>query len=281
MAVGISTINGTGRVRRCVESVRRASLCGQVEVSRIVVVDDGSSESKLRELRDLSKGLEFEFREHRRNLGISATWNHIIDALMDSPLVLVLNDDIQLRPRCLEMLYYFTRWHHGAWGTVSPWLAHRGEPTPLKITGCTPTVPQVALSPCGAAFLLRPPFWRAVGGFDETFKSFYEEVDFGLRLAQLGLWSYHLPTVGADHGWSETFIENAEMLKPEERMRDSRSYFRSKWGGDLPSAPRIQELFSYMAPHGVHWLSPDGPQDAMCEPIIWAECESAAPTIST
>lgn len=51
----------------------------------------------------------------------------------------------------------------------------------------------------GAAFLIKRDLWRDVGGMDERFFMFYEEVDLCRRLKDLGYNIYYLPTARITH----------------------------------------------------------------------------------
>ena len=225
VGVGFLTINGPDRVHRAVKAVLVAADADGVPRPRICVVDDGSSELSKSLIGSLSHTLGFDYLVHPRNLGISAGWNHLMERLgTNCDTVLVLNDDLFVTPGIFSAFDYWIKTNPTLpWGTVSPWLRYQGKVLRLRAEpDWEPNRPLLSLSPCGAAFFLRTPTWQKVGPFDETFKSFYEEYDFGLRCVEKGLGCYHLPWPVVDHGWSQTFVDNADMLKPTIRLASSK-----------------------------------------------------------
>lgn len=81
----------------------------------------------------------------------------------------------------------------------------------------------------GACFLVRRSAWNRVGGFDEGFLLYYEEVDFCRRLAAAGWETWFCAEAEAVHGWgSSTAAEPA--LAAQAARRSRRRYF-SRHGG--------------------------------------------------
>jgi len=272
--VGITTFNGAERTATCIKSILHAAKEDGAPVE-IFVIDDGSCENEIRFLRFACEQLSVRMAEHRRNQGISAGWNHLVAGLAQHEWVLVLNDDIKLAPGTFQALGHFiTRNSALKIGTVSPWMRHEGQILRLKSEpDWEPNRPMLSLSPCGAAFLLNRKAWEVAGFFDETFKSFYEEYDFGLRLAARGFQSWHLPWPAVDHGWSQTFRQTPDPLLPEMRMAFSRQHFQSKWGP--LDGPVIREMHAALKPpERVDWLGEAGPQAAEPKLIPFAECVS-------
>ena len=82
----------------------------------------------------------------------------------------------------------------------------------------------------GACFLVRREAWERVGGFDESFFMFFEDVDLGRRLGQAGYRSVWTPRAGVTHIGGHSYrADPAPMLKAHHdsaRLYVSRVYPR-------------------------------------------------------
>ncbi len=89
--------------------------------------------------------------------------------------------------------------------------------------------PGRVMCPTGQLFAFRRADFDALGGFDEGFKSFFEESDYGTAMAaKLGKIGLQLPWPQCWHRWSATFSTNPE-LRASERMAASRQRSIEKW----------------------------------------------------
>jgi hypothetical protein len=85
------------------------------------------------------------------------------------------------------------------------------------------------MAPTGQLFAFRRQDFEAVGGFDESYISFYEESDFGTSMARWGKIGMQITWPFCWHMWSKTFSENSAQLRPDLRIAQSREYYRRKW----------------------------------------------------
>ena len=85
------------------------------------------------------------------------------------------------------------------------------------------------MCPSGQLFAFRHSDFDAIGGFDESYKSFYEESDFGTAMAARGLIGCQTTWPFCYHLWSATFGANPE-LRAGDRIAASRAHYRRKWG---------------------------------------------------
>jgi N-acetylglucosaminyl-diphospho-decaprenol L-rhamnosyltransferase len=80
----------------------------------------------------------------------------------------------------------------------------------------------------GAFFLVRRAVFEALGGFDERFFVYFEEVDFSLRCRQLGYASYYLAEATAYHhggGSSEQVLDKRLFYSLRSRMQYAKKHF--------------------------------------------------------
>lgn len=197
------THNATATLAACVASVRRSGL------TDIVVVDNASTDTTCA----LARSLGTTPHPLARNIGFSAAMNEAA-RLTQKPYLLLLNPDATLTLGALALVYQFITAsprvgmvglllcdvaghpEASAFGPlVTPWtLLTRKLRVPSLPTQPTP----VGWVSAGAA-LLRRTAWDEVGGFDERYFLYWEDVDLGWRLHRLG-WSVVLhPSARAYH----------------------------------------------------------------------------------
>lgn len=116
----------------------------------------------------------------------------------------------------------------GWWWPSNPWTAayrrERGEP----VEG-----PAGWLS--GSVMLIRPEAWAAVGGFDDTYFMYFEDVDLGARMTEAGWQNVYVPSAVVTHdGGHATKKSPARMLKAH---HDSALTFLSRRYSGWPLAP--------------------------------------------
>jgi glycosyltransferase involved in cell wall biosynthesis len=253
--LGVPTYNGADRLSWLLESV----YLRPPWPDDIVVVDDGSPRvNETRAAVDRFRGkLPVNLCEHGVNRGIAAGWNSCVSRRQFSGAecnIILANDDVIVSGEWLESLVYVLD-HSPAAGVVgASWHAFLPEDVPellrsadsdldvcprdpvskvqkperrREFEGCRPGR---AMAPTGQLFAFRVSDWAAVGGFDEEYKSFYEESDFGTAMAA------KLQKIGVQtawpfcwHLWSATFGANPE-LQAGARIAASRAHYRKKWG---------------------------------------------------
>jgi GT2 family glycosyltransferase len=204
-AIVVPTWNSAHLLPGCLDSI--ASQEGELE---LLVVDNGSVDGSQALLRQ--RGVRF--LELPRNVGFAAAMNLGV-ANTSAPAVLALNADTVLEPGAIGSLVAAL----GATsdlGGVQPRILQaefeRGTGDPetalLYSAGMALTAdgrgyetgagqPQVArfrsrrevFGVCGAACLLRRELFDGLGGYDESFFAFCEDVDLNLR-ARIAGWSF-------------------------------------------------------------------------------------------
>jgi hypothetical protein len=233
VAIVIVNFNTRDLLRACLQRVSREAP------DEVIVVDnasmDGSAEMVRAEFRSVI------LLESGTNLGYGASANLAIASCV-SPYILLLNSDALLHPGAVGALSaYLEREPHVA--IVGPRLLDSDGklqkscfpfPTPLdifldvsnlsKLIGLIPwmrdsylrtwshrqarAVPWIR----GAALALRRTALEQVGGFDESFFMYYEEVDLCFRVARKGWQVHYTPVAEVTHlGGASTQQLRAEM----------------------------------------------------------------------
>lgn len=215
ITVCIVNYNTRDLLRECLHSVLAENP------AEILVVDNASTDSSVEMVK-----VEFpsvQLVTLRKNLGYGAAANRaIVDCRAD--FVLLLNSDTRLQPGALEALIRYLEANESA-AIVGPRIVNPDGtlqtssfhfPTPVHIflylsnlyrfiryipglrkrslqalsSNSAIVVPWVL----GAVLALRRQAYESVGGFDESFFMYFEEVDLCYRLAKRG-WQVHLAPV--------------------------------------------------------------------------------------
>lgn len=207
--VVIVNYNSGACLARCVEALKAQSF----RDFTVIVVDNASSDDSLGALDDLPAG--WQAIRLDRNTGFAAANNHAF-ALATSPWVAALNPDAFAEPDWLEqMALGIARYPSAAaFGSLQ---IDAGDPGRLDGAGDVyhasgllwrggfgqPLSRQrgegEVISPCAAAALYRREVIEALGGFDEDFFCYGEDMDLGLRLRLAGHHSIQLANAVVRH----------------------------------------------------------------------------------
>lgn len=195
VSVLIVNWNGEALLPECLASVRAQQGCGEVET---LVVDNGSTDASLALLaRDWP-----EVRVMRNRVNNYAGANNLGVEASRAPFVLLLNSDARLGDGALARLVAALAADENVAGVMPKIVYPDGR---LYTTGVTETpdlywhdrdhaerdagqrdVPEDLFALSGCCALHRKTAWDAVGGLDEDFHMYYEDVEFSLRLRERG-----------------------------------------------------------------------------------------------
>ena len=200
------------------------SLARQPGVASVAVVDNASRDGAAAEA---AKQAGVTFINTGRNGGYGFGANRGAET-GTAPWILISNADIVLDDGALAALVEVGEADAGI-GIVGPHIREldgstypSARPLPTFVLGTGhalfgriwPSNPwtrryRIALDPTGAdvtagwvsgaCFLVRREAWERVGGFDESFFMFFEDVDLGRRLGQAGYRSVWTPRAGVTH----------------------------------------------------------------------------------
>jgi GT2 family glycosyltransferase len=193
------------------------SLCASTyEALTVLLVDNLSPDGSGERLR--ARFPDIAYLQATTNGGYTAGNNRGMEWALahGAEYVLVLNDDTELNADCVsklveaaqqtgaavvapQILYYDepdTVWYAG--GTFSPSRAmatHIGEDGPIDPTQQRMPVTFV----CGCCFLIRASVLREVGGFDESYFTYVEDLELSVRLARAGHTLLYEPSARVFH----------------------------------------------------------------------------------
>jgi GT2 family glycosyltransferase len=235
-AVAIVSFNTRGPLESCLASVRAANA------AKTVVVDNGSTDGSIELVRDRFPSVELLTSE--RNCGYGAAANAAI-AACDAPAVLLLNADTVLEPQALTALGRYLDEHPRA-AVVGPRLVN-ADGSLQRSTYPFPSAGDAFLGQSGLHVLvrripwLRGRSWRtwghdrarpvpwvlgaalairrtpfeAVGGFDEAFFLYGEEVDLCRRLTAAGFEVHFAPVTSVVHLGGASTAAQAQAMERE------------------------------------------------------------------
>ncbi|MCE9606334.1 MAG: glycosyltransferase family 2 protein [Planctomycetia bacterium] len=200
-----------GYLRDCLSALAVQTL----PADRTIVVDNGSDSSRLDDtLRDYP---EVELLRMPGNVGFAVANNRAVAMARDCRWAVLLNVDAFPDPDWLATLMKSALEHpdlaffgsklvdarstHLLDGTGDvyhssgcAWRRDHGESTIQEQRTTTGTI-----APCAAAAMYRRDCWEAVGGFDEKYFCYLEDVDLALRLHLAGYKYAHVPEAVVRH----------------------------------------------------------------------------------
>jgi len=225
LSIVIVNWNSGEQLRECLESIVSTDIEG-FTLDKVIVVDNASSDGSAQNISDLKLPLQVLY--NKENLGFAAAGNMGAKQTA-SDYLLFLNPDTKLFQDSLSTPIFFLERqcneHIGILGVqlvdenghVSKTCAR--FPTPgayfSKMLGLNRLFPNVFPSHfmtewdhrtskivdhvIGAFFLVRASLFQKIGGFDERYFVYLEDLDFSLKTKHLGYVSYYLATTQIYH----------------------------------------------------------------------------------
>jgi N-acetylglucosaminyl-diphospho-decaprenol L-rhamnosyltransferase len=242
-------------LRRCLESVAAARRSAY-ELGKVVVVDNASTDGSLDGLGGID--LPLEITRNQENRGFAVACNQGA-AASDADFILFLNPDTRLFPETLDLTIAFmadpANSHVGICGgqmvgedgqrqfscarfpTFTMFAAHMVGLTrvlprwfpPQRLTPEEVSHSGIVDQVIGAYFLIRRSVFEALGGFDERFFVYLEDVDLAYRASRHGSPSYFLADVPVYH----KEMASSEQVRGRRLfylLRSRTQYARKHWG---------------------------------------------------
>ncbi|HUF36390.1 MAG TPA: glycosyltransferase family 2 protein [Gemmatimonadales bacterium] len=234
MAVAVINWNTRKLLRRCLATVAAE------RPTEVVVVDNGSTDGSVEMVRAEFPAVRLEHLPGNPGYGAAA---NIAFSLCDAEYVLLLNSDTELRGgTLLALTAHLDRCPRA--GIAGPRLLNPdGTLQQSTFPFPSPVVPLLKRLPLadlvsgmpglrdafvgtwahdharrvpwvlGAALAIRRTAYEAIGGFDESYVMYYEEVDLCYRLRQAGWETHFTPATEVMHvGGASTSQRRPEML---------------------------------------------------------------------
>jgi GT2 family glycosyltransferase len=186
----------------------------------VIIVDNGSTDDSLRNVKKYD--FQLQIVQLATNKGFAVA-NNIGARLADGKWLALLNVDAFPEPNWLEKLLAATK-NYPEYSCFSSRQIQANDPNFLDGAGDVYHVSGLAwrryfgypaenygleaveiFSPCAAAAMYLRSAFLEVGGFDEDFFSYFEDVDLGFRLQLRGLRCLYVPDAVVHHVGSVTF----------------------------------------------------------------------------
>jgi GT2 family glycosyltransferase len=210
IAVVVVNWNGGELLRECLQAL----AVQERRPDRVLVVDNGSTDGSLE--RALPECPSAEAIRLGANVGFAAANNVALRVCADCDGVALLNPDARPAPSWLSRLAAAAEANPGCAAFASQlrssresglldgtgdvyhvsglvWRAGHGAPLPGAES------PREVFSACAAAALYRREALLEIGGFDERYFCYVEDVDLGFRLRLRGYRCLYVPDAVADH----------------------------------------------------------------------------------
>ncbi|MGZ8143632.1 MAG: glycosyltransferase family 2 protein [Methylosarcina sp.] len=208
--------NGEHVLEQCLSTL----LAQTVAPHEIILVDNASSDTSL---AVAARFPSVRLLAQNENLGFARGNNRAIEmASPESEWIALLNPDAFPEPNWLEALLSASR-NHPAFDVFGSKLVNADDPTVLDGTGDVYHLSGLVwrrdhglalssrsermspiFSPCAAAALYRRATLLELGGFDEDYFCYVEDVDLGFRLRLAGHRALYVPGAMAHHVGSAT-----------------------------------------------------------------------------
>jgi GT2 family glycosyltransferase len=249
--IGIPTLNGPDRLHRCLASIGEYTFYKAFPDIKVLVCDDGSTPSNL----DANKSVIHQC-ENMRNLwglemlmhpvrkGIASGWNDLTRHKR-ADVVVLINDDIEVVPHWLEALVHsVTRNKQIGMCSLNSYVSLTAAQHRTAIASQPPhvNVPRIdyhesklmtgggtLLTSLGSIFAFRQDVYYEAGGFDERFRCFYEEVDFGCTLRSKG-YIHAIASYPVVYHMGGATTSDPKNMDAAAEIEQSRALFKSKWG---------------------------------------------------
>lgn len=215
-AIVILNLNGRHHLKPCFETL--AALDYPKDKFEVILVENGSTDGSADEMRRDHQWVKLHVNE--RNVGFAAGCNQGVELADDPDVVVFLNNDMRVEPAWLRTLVEpVARGEHAA--TTSKMLSWDGKLMNSAGGGMNfhgigiqrgyldeiteaYAWPRLTLFACGGAMAMDAKVYRELGGFDDEYFAYYEDVDLGWRTWIAGHSIAYCPESIAYHHHSST-----------------------------------------------------------------------------
>lgn len=242
--------NGWEDTRDCLTSIKNLNY--PKEDLKIIIIDNASTDGSVEAIKKLTnskiKGLRIKLIENKENLGFAKAVNQGVKKAT-SELILITNNDVVFEKDCLKELVKAITGNSeiGAVGgkiywknqdkiaidgfRLNPYLGyHQFDLSGLDRKRERDWVP-------GTGLLTKRKLLLDLGGFDEGYFFYFEDIDFCLRAKKAGFKLLYTPRAILFHGYGRTIFK-------EKTEKIFYLGYRSRWRCIFKNANPIQILTS-------------------------------------
>jgi GT2 family glycosyltransferase len=210
VSIIIVTWNSAIHILHCLESLRNQTF----QNFEIIIVDNGSSDNAINNLRSIWPSLDIKIEKLDSNKGFAIA-NNIGANLAEGKWLALLNADAFPLPTWLEHLLRAAEKYPNSFFASQQIQANSpsildGEGDTYHVSGLAwrrsyglpiskNKIDEEVFSTCAAAALYPRKEFLEVGGFDEDYFSYHEDVDLSFRLRLHGLAGYYIPKAIVHH----------------------------------------------------------------------------------
>lgn len=192
LSIVIVNYNGASFLGDCLDSIFDSKTSCRFEV---IIIDNASKDQSKTLLEAYPKPLTLIFNS--QNIGFGAANNQGVERASGATLFL-LNNDTKVFPNTIETLWQFCL-GTPLLGAVSPKLLNKdgslqGQGSVLNQRQFKALAPKKVSFIAGAAWMMKKSVFVEIGGFDENFFFYNEDLDLCKTLQKKGLSLYYLPT---------------------------------------------------------------------------------------
>jgi len=234
------------------EAVIKSCLGPLVNIKRIIVVDNASTDDSVKRVHQVCPNAEIILNS--KNFGYGTAVNQGISRVK-TPYVLVINPDAILKIEAIESLISIARSYQNT-AIVAPLLyspkrgleleLKRSEEQSHSRTAVTPDGDFCTWFATGAVWLCNIKAWRNVGGFDENIFLYGEDLDLCKRIINYGYTIIICSKARGDHLVSQATAPSRQIRwRKEWNIVWSHLYLTKKYNGSAAA-----EAWRLICKHG-------------------------------
>jgi len=212
----ILNLNGRHHLEPCFESLSKLDY--PRDRFEVILIDNASSDGSVEEMR--SKHAWVRLVVNDKNVGFAAGCNQGAKLAKTASVLVFLNNDMRVDPSFLRELVApivhkechattakMFSWDGKVMNSAGGGMNFHGigiQRGYMEAPGLEFDVPLKTLFACGGAMAMDAAVFHDVGGFDDEFFAYYEDVDLGWRTWVMGYTVQYVPTARCWHHHSST-----------------------------------------------------------------------------
>lgn len=192
-------------------------------------------------LKKVNPGIKADIKIHdtsgikEEDFHAPKVWNNLLKSI-ETPYTCMMNDDVY--PKSEHWLYGLIYWLEKVkMSYIGPFtncdrVFNKNALNALspRILFLSKDIPMTVRSLSGGCAVFRTEQFKSIGGWDENFEFWYDDIDLSFRMEQFGLVGMSYASV-VHHPDGATWRRNEKIY--DAKKDRGRKYFISKWGDDM------------------------------------------------